>query len=94
MVVAGTIAIPPTERAAGTGHVSEFRLASGRAGSKTGRLWIDVEHWHRESEPPHEREALVVGGSLAYGRSPSCESSRYYLQARAIAVLPSTDPAD
>ncbi len=90
MVGAGTIASPPTERPAGTGHVTEFKLASGRTGSKTGRLWIDVEHWHRESEPAAERDAALVGGSVAYGRSPSCETPRYCLEARSVEVIPAT----
>lgn len=50
-MVAGTIEtvypVRPTER----GVVHSLRLASGRAGSKTGRLWIDVDHWLPAGEP-------------------------------------------
>ncbi len=94
MVVAGTTASCPTERSAGTGHVTEFKLAAGRAGSKTGRLWIDVEHWHRDAESFSGHPNLLASGSLAYGRSPSCESPRYYLEARSVEEVSTTNATD
>lgn len=94
MVVAGTTTSHPTERPAGTGHVTEFKLAAGRAGSKTGRLWIDVEHWHRDAVTFSGHPNLLTSGSLAYGRSPSCESPRYYLKARSVEEVPTTDASD
>ncbi len=48
LVAFGTVVSSPTTRTGGTGTVTEFRLATGRAGSKAGRLWIDVEHWHEQ----------------------------------------------
>ena len=41
----GKIESQPTTRPAGTGTKTTFRLACGNAGSKTGRLWIDVQVW-------------------------------------------------
>lgn len=72
VVVAGTVDSVYPERPTPRGVVHSFRLSTGRAGVKTGRLWIDIEHWR-----PHEAELLtlvarqhrVVSGSLDY-RTP------------------------
>ncbi|MCB0997366.1 MAG: single-stranded DNA-binding protein [Acidimicrobiales bacterium] len=71
VVVAGTVETVYPKRPTKRGVVHSFRLVSGRAGSKTGRLWIDVEHWHRDgaSSPAlPERAATTVSGQLAYRR--------------------------
>lgn len=76
VVVAGTVETVYPERPTKRGVVHSFRLTSGRAGSKTGRLWIDVEHWVPASELPSaisERDRTAVTGHLAYrsnGASP------------------------
>lgn len=48
IATAGVADAEPRIRPTGTSTVTEFRLATGQAGSKTGRLWIDVEHWQRQ----------------------------------------------
>lgn len=69
VVAFGTIDTTPSTRPAGTGTVSEFRLATGRAGSKTGRLWIDVEHWHRQPLAIRRRGNVALAGHLVWRRS-------------------------
>lgn len=74
VVVAGTVDSVYPERPTPRGVVHSFRLSAGRAGVKTGRLWIDIEYWR-----PHDAERLVliahrhrvVSGSLDY-RAPDC----------------------
>ena len=72
VVVAGTIEtvypVRPTKR----GVVHSFRLSSGRAGSKTGRLWIDVDYWLPAGDPTRalpERGATFIAGQLGYRSS-------------------------
>ncbi len=84
VIAAGTVAATPTVREAGSGAVTEFRISSGRAGSKSGRLWIDVEHWHREPFAITMKDRVVIGARLAYGRSTPADSSRYYLDGRTV----------
>lgn len=45
VVAAGTVKAVYPDRPTTNGVVHSFRLATGRAGAKTGRLWIDVEYW-------------------------------------------------
>lgn len=86
VVAAGLVDTTPTTRPAGTGTVTEFRLASGRAGSKTGRLWIAVEHWHREGLELGRRERVALTARLAFGPD-SHDSVRYYLDTSSLAPL-------
>lgn len=87
VVVAGTVDTVYPERPTKNGTVHSFRLASGRAGSKTGRLWIDVEHWVRDGGSPagkSERNEVVTTGRLGY-RSTGCSDdpkgrSGFYLR--------------
>ncbi|MEZ5229751.1 MAG: hypothetical protein R2710_24765 [Acidimicrobiales bacterium] len=72
VVVAGTIETVYPERPTKRGVVHSFRLSSGRAGSKSGRLWIDVEHWLPAGEPTPtlpERGATLIAGQLGYQSS-------------------------
>ena len=45
ITIAGRIDGEPVRREVNDSVVCVFRLASGRTGSKSGRLWIDVETW-------------------------------------------------
>lgn len=86
VVAAGSIGGDPETRPAGTGTVTAFRLAAGRAGAKTGRLWIDVEHWHREPLTIDRRTHAVLVGHLSFGASAGTRT-RYYIDATQVAVL-------
>lgn len=85
VVAAGVVDADPKIRPAGTGTVTEFRLATGRAGSKTGRLWIDVEHWRRQPRDLKSRDQLVLAGRLAFGQN-GADRARYYIDADSIAL--------
>lgn len=86
IVAAGTVDCDPVTRPAGTGTVTAFQFAAGRAGAKTGRLWIDVEHWHREPLTIDRRTHAVLVGHLAFGASAGT-LTRYYIDATQLAVL-------
>ena len=45
ITIAGRVDGEPVRREVNHSVVCVFRLASGRTGSKAGRLWIDVETW-------------------------------------------------
>lgn len=69
VVAEGTIETIYPNRPTKKGTVHCFRLASGRAGSKTGRLWIDVEHWVPQDHCALDaltRESVTVAGHLDY----------------------------
>ncbi len=83
-----------------TGTVSSFRITTGKANTKTGRLWIDVEHWQPEDWSEIEikkRSVAVVLGTLAYhagtGRAEGNNPSGFYLNARGVVIGSSELPA-
>ena len=45
ITIAGRLTKDPVRKEANGSVVTSFRLASGRTGSKGGRLWIDVDTW-------------------------------------------------
>ena len=45
ITIAGRVDGDPVRREVNDSVVCVFRLASGRTGSKAGRLWIDIEAW-------------------------------------------------
>ncbi len=47
ITIAGRLVEDPVHKEANGSVVTSLRLASGRSGSKTGRLWIDVDTWGR-----------------------------------------------
>jgi hypothetical protein len=69
VVAFGTVDSSPITRPTGTGYVTEFHLATGRAGAKTGRLWIEVARWSTEPALVDYRTPIVVSGHLGFGGS-------------------------
>lgn len=92
VVAFGTVDRPPTTRRAGTGTVTEFRLAAGRAGAKTGRLWIDVEHWHPEPLELEHRAPAVIVAQLAFRRTDATHSGSIFLRSRSTIVASEHEP--
>lgn len=45
VTIAGRVEDEPIRKEANGSVVCTFRLASGRTGSKTGRLWIEIDTW-------------------------------------------------
>lgn len=93
VIAEGTIETVYPNRPTKKGTVNCFRLASGRAGSKTGRLWIDVEHWiPSDVRTPDacEHRAVAIVGRLDYRsarrRAGSAFDPGIYLRADRVAL--------
>ncbi len=84
----GTIdhVLPPRQVTSGT--ISRLRISDGRAGSKTGRLNIDVEHWTSGTtaplDPPARSRISAIGG-LTFQPGAENSPSTFALSARALA---------
>ena len=66
ITIAGRLVEDPVRKEANGSVVTSFRIASGRSGSKSGRLWIDVDTWGRLAGTCHQhlgkgRHVLVSG---------------------------------
>ena len=66
ITIAGRLVEDPVRKEANGSVVTSFRIASGRSGSKSGRLWIDVDTWGRLAGTCHQhltkgRYVLVSG---------------------------------
>ena len=96
VIAAGVIDSQPTTRPAGNGSVTEFVIRSGRAGTKNGRLWLDVEHWSADHQPAIAvRDSIVVQGRLAY-RPPTgdrASGGHHYLAAANLVHTAADSPA-
>lgn len=94
VVVAGTVETVHPDRPTKRGVVHSFRLASGRARSKTGRLWIDVERWSPHTESPLDvqvHQAVSVRGHLDYRPdAPGRERGIRLQSADVVPSLPAT----
>jgi len=75
------------------GTVTEFRLATGRAGSKTGRLWIDVEVWQQDPLLLDSGAPIGHVGHLVFRRNHGNRSG-YYVDASEIATPVFGGPLD
>ena len=69
VLLCGTIehVLPP--RIVSTGTISFLEVSKGRAGTKTGRLVMQVEHWTANGSPSpqlRKRSAIVCVGALTY----------------------------
>ena len=96
ITIAGRLTDDPVRKEANSSVVCSFRLASGRSGTKTGRLWIDVDTWGRLAGICYQyltkgRHVLVAGrltqkqwSDLATGE----KRSRYLITASEIDFLP------
>lgn len=96
ITVAGRLVDDPVRKEANGSVVTSFRLAAGRGGSKTGRLWIDVDTWGRLAGTCHQhlakgRHVLVAGrlGQREWADSSTGEKrSRYVVVATEVDFLP------
>ncbi len=68
ITIAGRLVEDPVRKEANGSVVTSFRIASGRSGSKSGRLWIDVDTWGRLAGTCHQHLAkdrhVLVSGRL------------------------------
>ncbi len=90
VLLTGTVEAILPNRPVKSGTVSRFRISTGRAGTKTGRLCVHVEHWvPSESARVEmaERIRLNVAGGLAYRAGSTSEGAgQMYIDARYISV--------
>ncbi len=90
ITIAGRLVDDPVRKEANGSVVTSFRLASGRTGTKTGRLWIDVDTWGRLAGTCHQHLAkgryVLVSGRLTQKQwaDPATgeKRSRYLITAR------------
>ncbi len=68
ITIGGRLVEDPVRKEANGSVVTSFRIASGRTGSKSGRLWIDVDTWGRLAGTCHQHLAkgrhVLVSGRL------------------------------
>lgn len=69
ITIAGRVEEDPVRKEANGSVVCTFRLASGRTGSKAGRLWIDIETWGPLAGVCYQHlrkgRTVIVAGRLA-----------------------------
>ena len=95
ITIAGRLVEDPVRKEANGSVVTSFRIASGRSGSKSGRLWIDVDTWGRLAGTCHQHLArgrhVLVSGRLGQKEWADAESgekrSRYLIIANDVDFL-------
>jgi single-strand DNA-binding protein len=68
IIIAGRVEDDPVRKEVNGSVLCAFRLASGRAGSKGGRVWIDVETWGHLAGTCYQHltkgRSVIVAGRL------------------------------
>ena len=90
VLLTGTVEAILPSRSVKSGSVSCFRVSTGQAGTKTGRLCLDVEHW----APPESTHVEVVPsiqvhvvGCLAFrSRTASPPTGQIYADVRCLSI--------
>ncbi len=87
VLLTGTVeAVLPT-RPAGSGTVTRLRVTAGRAGSKSGRFSIDVEHWApngAKGTEPHARADITALGALTFRATTDDHPGGFVLNAHSL----------
>lgn len=97
ITIAGRLVEDPVRKEANGSVVTSFRIASGRSGSKSGRLWIDVDAWGRLAGVCHQHlrkgRHVLISGRLTEKQWADATTgekrSRFVLTARDVEFLPS-----
>ena len=87
VLLRGTVESVLPSRIVQSGKVSCLRVSEGRAGSKTGRLLVHVEHWSPADTPGSDIElalSVAVLGSLTPPYSSAGTSVSAVLDARTL----------
>lgn len=101
ITIAGRLVEDPVRKEANGSVVTSFRITSGRSGSKSGRLWIDVDTWGRLAGTCHQHLAkgrhVLVSGRLTQKQWADATTgekrSRFVVTARDVDFLPSAGQA-
>ena len=86
----GTIENVLPTRTTRSGVVTCFSISEGRAGNKTGRLNMQVEHWSRNGSSftmPQKRSSIAAVGALAFPHPNTDCSSGLLLSAQRIKLI-------
>ncbi len=89
VLLRGTVESVLPTRTVRSGTVSSIRVTEGRAGSKTGRLVLQVEHWTATGATAVQldsRRPVAALGSLAIGAGNSTACAGAVLDARTLAA--------
>ena len=90
VLLRGTVESVLPSRTVRSGIVSCIRVAEGRAGSKTGRLVLQVEHWTATGAAAAQLDSRrpVVGlGSLTFGAGSPTACAGAVLDARTLVAI-------
>ena len=69
VLLSGTVEAIHPDRTVKNGIISSTRVSSGKANTKSGRLQIEVEMWHPDSQTLpslHRRDSVTITGTLAF----------------------------
>ena len=96
ITIAGRLVEDPVRKEANGSVVTSFRISSGRSGSKSGRLWIDIDTWGRLAGTCHQHltkgRQVLVSGRLAQKEWADAATgekrSRFVVTARDVDFLP------
>lgn len=68
ITIAGRVEADPIRKEVNGSVLCSFRIVSGRTGSKTGRLWIDIDTWGPLAavcyRHLHKGRTIIVAGRL------------------------------
>ncbi len=100
ITIAGRLVEDPVRKEANGSVVTSFRIASGRSGSKSGRLWIDVDTWGRLAGTCHQHlgkgRHVLVSGRLTQkewaDKITGENRVRYVISARDVDFIPTAEP--
>jgi single stranded DNA-binding protein len=96
ITIVGRVVEDPVRKEVNDSVVCTFRIASGRTGTKTGRLWIDIEAWSHLAGICYQhltkgRDVLVAGRLTQKQWADTATSekrTRYLITARVVELLP------
>jgi single-strand DNA-binding protein len=96
ITIAGRVEEDPVRKEANGSVVCSFRIASGRTGSKSGRLWIDVDAWGALAGTCYQHlrkgRTIIVAGRLTQKQWSDPETgerrSRYVVTASQVDFVP------
>lgn len=97
ITIAGRLDDDPIRKEANNSVVCSFRIASGRTGSKAGRLWIDIDTWGHLAGTCYQHLAkgrhVLVSGRLTQKQwadpTTGDKRTRYLITAREVDFLDS-----
>lgn len=97
ITIAGRLVEDPVRKEVNGRVVTSFRIASGRSGSKSGRLWMDVDTWGQLAGTCHQHlgkgRHVLVSGRLSQKAWPDAATGekrvRFVVMARDVDFLSS-----